>query len=211
MKKLPEVVQAKEDELTKLEVQVFGKPKPKTKWLHEGKPIKPSEIYDIQNFSDGTSVLFIHNAKPENIGKITFEAHNSVGVAESSTELITEGTLYLIIFIDLYIFFQDNQNILQKFLQVFETAVSFPKIYLSHLLHSIYLPKYNDFIFQQKYTKSHIPTYVIVYVYIYFYRCFNFIFNRNCGYQRIQKAGMGYTNGRNAGSFKRYVTQISTY
>lgn len=87
------MVETKEGEITTLEVQVFGKPKPKTKWLHDDKEIRPSEVYDIQNFSDGTSILVIHEAQPEHIGKITFEAHNSVGVAETTTELVTEGNL----------------------------------------------------------------------------------------------------------------------
>lgn len=131
VKKLPEVVQTKEGDLTKLEVQVFGKPKPKTKWLHEDKEIRPTETYDIQNFPDGTSVLLIHDVKPENIGKITFEAHNTAGVAETTTELVTEGILKFQIFLFFQTIFAGIFRILQRFAGVSTAVIPFNIPYLS--------------------------------------------------------------------------------
>lgn len=88
-------MQTKEGSVTTLEVKVIGKPKPEVKWLREDEEIIPSEEYEIENKPDGTSVLVIKNINPEDTGKITFEAHNSVGVAETETELIVEGICFL--------------------------------------------------------------------------------------------------------------------
>lgn len=94
VKKLPQIVQTTEGSVTTLEVRVIGKPKPKVKWLREDEEIIPSEEYQIENKPDGTSVLVINKILPDDTGKITFEAHNSVGVAETVTELVVEGICF---------------------------------------------------------------------------------------------------------------------
>lgn len=76
---------------TKLEVKVAGRPKPKVRWLRHGEEITPSEEYQIENFEDGTSILFINNVYPDDTGSITFEAHNALGVAVTTTELSVKG------------------------------------------------------------------------------------------------------------------------
>lgn len=75
-------------------MKVIGKPKPEVKWLREDEEIIPSEEYQIENKPDGTSVLIIKTVNPEDTGKITFEAHNPVGVAETETELVVEGICF---------------------------------------------------------------------------------------------------------------------
>lgn len=92
VKKLPQTVQTTEGSITTLEVKVIGKPKPEVKWLRDDEEIIPSDEYQIENKPDGTSVLAIApDVHFEETGKITFEAYNSVGVAETETELVVEG------------------------------------------------------------------------------------------------------------------------
>lgn len=91
---MPQIVQTSEGSITTLEVKVIGKPKPEVKWLREDEEIVPSEEYQIENKPDGTSVLVISNVYPDDTGKISFEAHNSVGVAETATELIVGGNYF---------------------------------------------------------------------------------------------------------------------
>lgn len=74
----------------RLEVQAVGKPKPTIKWLKHGEEIIPSNEFVIENFEDGTSVLTISEIYPDDTGEITFEAHNSLGVAVTVTELTVE-------------------------------------------------------------------------------------------------------------------------
>lgn len=93
LKDLPEQTVPKPGEVTKLEVKVTGKPKPKVKWFKEKELIQPSEEYQIEEFDDGTSVLVINNVYPDDQGEITFEAHNPLGVAVTTTELSVEGIL----------------------------------------------------------------------------------------------------------------------
>lgn len=97
VKKLPKIIQSHLGDKTILEVKVIGKPKPKTKWLKEGQEILPSEEYQIEELTDGTSILTITSTYPEDTGTITFEAHNPLGVAESITEITTEGSLFLLL------------------------------------------------------------------------------------------------------------------
>lgn len=94
VKQLPHIVQTTEGSITTLEVKVIGKPKPEVKWLREDEEIVPSEEYQIENKPDGTSVLVISNVYPDDTGKISFEAHNSVGVAETVTELVVGGNYF---------------------------------------------------------------------------------------------------------------------
>lgn len=81
----------KDNEVVKLEVKVEGKPTPEVKWFKQGEELHSSEEYQIENFEDGTSVLFINNVYEDDTGEITFEAHNPLGVAVTTTELSLEG------------------------------------------------------------------------------------------------------------------------
>lgn len=99
LKDLPEQTIPKPGEVTKLEVKVTGKPKPKVKWFKEKELIQPSEEYQIEEFDDGTSVLVINNVYPDDQGEITFEAHNPLGVAVTTTELSVEGIFFIGIWI----------------------------------------------------------------------------------------------------------------
>lgn len=78
--------------MAKFEVKVVGHPKPEIKWLKAGEEIVPSDEFQIENLEDGTSVLVINDVYPDDTGIIKCEAYNSVGVAETVTEFIVEGT-----------------------------------------------------------------------------------------------------------------------
>lgn len=93
VKQLPAIVKPQDNEVIKLEVKVDGRPKPDVKWFKQGEELFTSEEYQIENFEDGTSVLFINNVYEDDTGEITFEAHNPLGVAVTSTELSLEGIL----------------------------------------------------------------------------------------------------------------------
>ncbi|EDW50159.1 GM14145 [Drosophila sechellia] len=91
IKKLPEKIEPKEGEQAKLEVKVVGKPKPKVKWLRDDEQIFASEEYQIENFEDGTSVLVINHVYPDDLGTISFEAYNPLGVAVTTALFAVEG------------------------------------------------------------------------------------------------------------------------
>ncbi|KAH8272397.1 hypothetical protein KR018_008161, partial [Drosophila ironensis] len=91
IKKLPEKIEPKEGEQAKLEVKVIGKPKPKVKWLRDDEQIFASEEYQIENFDDGTSVLVINHVYPDDLGTISFEAYNPLGVAVTTALFAVEG------------------------------------------------------------------------------------------------------------------------
>lgn len=93
VKQLPTVIHSQERELTKLEVKVHAHPKPQIRWLKAGEEIIPSDEFQIENFDDGTSILIINDIYPDDSGEITFEAHNALGVAMTTTELVVEGIL----------------------------------------------------------------------------------------------------------------------
>uniref|UniRef100_A0A182K1R7 Ig-like domain-containing protein n=1 Tax=Anopheles christyi TaxID=43041 RepID=A0A182K1R7_9DIPT len=90
VKQLPSIIHSQERELTKLEVKVLAHPKPQIRWLKAGEEIIPSEEFQIENFEDGTSILIINDIYPDDSGEITFEAHNALGVAMTTTELVVE-------------------------------------------------------------------------------------------------------------------------
>ncbi|XP_031619546.1 titin-like isoform X3 [Contarinia nasturtii] len=90
VKKLPTVVQTKSGETAVLEVKVIGKPTPTPKWLKADEEIIPSDVYLIENYPDGTSVLTIASVQPDVVDQITFEAVNPVGKAKTATELQVE-------------------------------------------------------------------------------------------------------------------------
>lgn len=75
-----------------------GKPKPEGKWLKEGSEIIPSNEFVIENLDDGTSILTISEVFPDDIGEITFEAHNPLGVAVTTTHLLVETTEGILLF-----------------------------------------------------------------------------------------------------------------
>lgn len=79
--------------MVKLEVKVTGHPMPERKWFKEGEEIVPSDEFQIENLDDGTSILVINDVYPDDTGVIKFEAVNSVGKAESTTEFVVEGNL----------------------------------------------------------------------------------------------------------------------
>lgn len=117
-----------EGKITKLEVKVGGKPKPKIKWLKEKEEIIPSEEYQIENLDDGTSILVITNVYPDDtFGLITFEAHNAYGVAKTTTELSVTGTLteekYFKV-LNFNYFFKDNFNF-QHYLPIVYLSYSY--------------------------------------------------------------------------------------
>lgn len=91
VKQLPEVIMSEERQLTKLEVKVLAQPKAQIRWLKANEEIIPSEEFQIENFEDGTSILVINDIYPDDSGTITFEAHNALGVATTTTELVVEG------------------------------------------------------------------------------------------------------------------------
>lgn len=74
----------------RLEAKAIGKPKPVGKWLKQGEEIIPSNEFTIENFEDGTSVLTISEVYPDDTGNISFEAHNPLGVAVTTSELVVE-------------------------------------------------------------------------------------------------------------------------
>lgn len=85
------MVRTKDGDVTRLEVKAVGKPKPEGKWLKHGEEIVPSTEFMVENFEDGTSVLTITEVYPDDTGEITFEAHNPLGVAITTTELSVES------------------------------------------------------------------------------------------------------------------------
>ncbi|KAG7188130.1 hypothetical protein KM043_013353 [Ampulex compressa] len=93
IKKLPQLIPTKDGELTRLEVKVKGKPKPEGKWYKQGVEIVPSQEFQIEEFDDGTSVLTITEAYPDDTGEIVFEAYNPLGVSTTTTYFSVEGIL----------------------------------------------------------------------------------------------------------------------
>lgn len=79
--------------MVKLEVKVVGFPKPETKWVKDGLELFASEEYQIENLEDGTSILVINDVYPDDTGEIKFEAYNTLGVAETVTQFVVEGTI----------------------------------------------------------------------------------------------------------------------
>ena len=62
--------------INRLEVKVTGKPKPVGKWFKQGIEVQPSHEFQIEEYEDGTNVLTITEAYPDDTGEIVFEAHN---------------------------------------------------------------------------------------------------------------------------------------
>lgn len=64
---------------------------PKGKWLKHGEEIMPSDEFMIENYEDGTSILTISEVYPDDTGEIIYEAHNPLGVAVTTTQLVVES------------------------------------------------------------------------------------------------------------------------
>jgi hypothetical protein len=60
--------------------------------MRAGEEIIANEEYQIETFEDGTSILVINEIYPDDTGEITFEAHNALGVAETTAEIVVGGT-----------------------------------------------------------------------------------------------------------------------
>ncbi|KAJ8977042.1 hypothetical protein NQ317_000714 [Molorchus minor] len=90
IKKLPQVVSTKGGDVTRFEVKAVGKPKPEGKWLKHGEEIIPSNEFVIENMEDGTSTLTITEVYPDDSGEIVYEAHNPLGVAVTTSQLLIE-------------------------------------------------------------------------------------------------------------------------
>lgn len=83
---------SQDKQMVKFEVKVVGHPKPEIKWLKQGEEILPSEEFQIENLEDGTSILIINDVYPDDAGEIKFTAFNSVGVSETISEFVVEGS-----------------------------------------------------------------------------------------------------------------------
>ncbi|KAI4489747.1 hypothetical protein M0804_003929 [Polistes exclamans] len=78
----------------KLEVKVIGKPTPELKWLHNGEEIVPDGKHlNIISQPDGTHVLIIDKATPEDAGEYQVVAGNTEGTASCKANLDVLGKL----------------------------------------------------------------------------------------------------------------------
>lgn len=113
-----------------MEVKVIGKPKPKVKWLRDDEQIFASEEYQIENFEDGTSVLVINHVYPDDVGTISFEAYNPLGVAVTTALFAVEGTVMVNdVFIIRFIISWKSLGIVSKILfQICSSNAKFPFI-----------------------------------------------------------------------------------
>lgn len=125
IKKLPVVTKSQDKQMVKLEVKVVGFPKPETKWVKDGSELFASEEYQIENLEDGTSILVINDVYPDDTGEIKFEAYNTLGVAETVTQFVVEGT-----------FITDHQHFhnLHKLLLFNKTSIKFNELFFSNYL-----------------------------------------------------------------------------
>ncbi len=76
--------------MARLECMVSGKPKPNIAWFHESTLIEPSP--DFMQFYDNDNLcsLVIKEVFPEDTGKYTMAAKNTLGKAVCSAELLVE-------------------------------------------------------------------------------------------------------------------------
>ncbi|KAK3921145.1 Titin, partial [Frankliniella fusca] len=84
---------SREGELVRLEVKAAGNPRPVVRWYKQGSEILPTKDFQIENYEDGTSVLTIMEVFPDDVGEITCEAQNELGVDQTVTELEVHGIL----------------------------------------------------------------------------------------------------------------------
>lgn len=84
---------------------------------------------------------------PEDVGRITFEAHNTLGIAESVTEIITEGILLLLsegkkqkyYFFRYFLSVQKGKT--EKIMKIMSSKAKQYATKCSHLSSSILFPK----------------------------------------------------------------------
>lgn len=87
------------------EVKAVGNPKPTIRWYKQGTEIQPNKDFQVENFEDGTSVLTIMEIFPDDVGEISCEVQNELGVDQTATELqvhskyTTHPLLYLYVII----------------------------------------------------------------------------------------------------------------
>lgn len=77
----------------RLEAKAIGMPKPQVRWLKQGVEIKESQEYQIEEMDDGTSILIISEVYQDDMGEITFEAYNPLGITTTIAALSVESKL----------------------------------------------------------------------------------------------------------------------
>ncbi|CAH0765342.1 unnamed protein product [Bemisia tabaci] len=96
---LEEKLVVQENDIARFEVKVEGLPKPEIQWYINGNPVYPSDNTKIEDFEDGTSVLTIPEAKPEeHLIEIMCEAVNEAG-ASSCVSYFGHAHLTLLLFL----------------------------------------------------------------------------------------------------------------
>mgnify|MGYP001810494054 CR=1 FL=1 len=94
MKNLPEKVQVKENEPTKLECTISGAPQPTVTWVRKGEDVKTSSENGIfLNEEAGVYSLSIDKAKAADAGVYNVSAVNRVGKVATKTELVVQSNL----------------------------------------------------------------------------------------------------------------------
>ncbi|KAG1672022.1 Titin [Nymphon striatum] len=87
---LNKTLKPKEGEPVKLTCRVTGTPKPETRWYRQGKLIKTSEDFTVEEVED-RSTLTITRIFPDDSGEYTCEAYNPSGVRSTMTKItVTE-------------------------------------------------------------------------------------------------------------------------
>ncbi|KAE8746082.1 hypothetical protein FOCC_FOCC007206, partial [Frankliniella occidentalis] len=84
---------SREGELVRLEVKAGGNPRPSVRWYKQGNEIHPNKDFQVENYEDGTSVLTIMEVFPDDVGEISCEVQNELGVDQTVTELEVHGIL----------------------------------------------------------------------------------------------------------------------
>lgn len=99
LKKKPEpVVTVKEGEQARFECEFDGNPSPKVSWLRDGKPLTPTDGFEIKTDATiGKSVLIINQTTLKHSGPITLRLDNSIGtLIEEIIQLQVESTPQLL-------------------------------------------------------------------------------------------------------------------
>lgn len=76
-----------ESQTTKFEVKAGGNPKPESKWLKNGNPIRSSERYKIAQIGEVVA-LSVSKSKEEDSGVYTCVLSNKLGNAETEANLV---------------------------------------------------------------------------------------------------------------------------
>uniref|UniRef100_A0A1A9UCU1 Titin n=1 Tax=Glossina austeni TaxID=7395 RepID=A0A1A9UCU1_GLOAU len=75
------------------ECKVEGVPRPQIAWFRETAIIKPSQDFQMYYDEDNVATLIIREVFPEDAGRFTCVAKNSVGFTSTTTELVVETPL----------------------------------------------------------------------------------------------------------------------